>query len=159
MKRGWRWEFDFAKNCPSDSARLPEIDDLESYVLNLRFFIQDNEPSSIRNISKLYAAKFGDTKVQTDFESLRSLWKSQLDNPLWFKYNKHKLTYGELFQGMIYAKLAHSNSESHRVFASLVANPFGYVLALDSFLRCIDLIHNCLVLMRNLNVEAFRNDA
>jgi hypothetical protein len=159
MKNGWRWEYDFAENRPGDNARLPELDHLESYVLNLRFFLQDNEPSSIRNIAKLYETSHANTQAQKDFESIRSLFNNQLNNQIWFKYNNRTLTYHQLFDGMIYAKFAHSNTEAHPVLASLVSNPFGYMLALDSFLRCIDLVHNCLVLMRNLNNETFRDDA
>lgn len=52
--KGWKVSWDFENDRPSDEARMPELESLEAYILNLRFLLQDNEPTSLRNIASLY---------------------------------------------------------------------------------------------------------
>lgn len=56
--RGCKFSFDFTTNNLGSDAVLPDLEFIESYVLNLRFFIQDNEPTSLRNMGKLYDAHY-----------------------------------------------------------------------------------------------------
>lgn len=155
MRKGWKWGYNFVEDSPSETSIMPEIDDLEAYVLNLRFFIQDNEKSSIRNIANLYKNKCASPELRANFEHIRKFLNFSLEQKLWFKYNTHSLTYRELMEGIIYGKMAHTNHKNHSTVISLTKTGFGNTLAIASFLKCIDIVHQCLIEIRNINRVAF----
>jgi DNA-directed RNA polymerase sigma subunit (sigma70/sigma32) len=64
---GWKVSWDFENNRPGDEARMPELESLEAYVLNLRFFIQDNEPTSLRNLAAVYSKECRDQRYLEQF--------------------------------------------------------------------------------------------
>ena len=134
---------------------MPDIEYLEAYVLNLRFFIQDNEPTSLRNLASLYERECRDQHLLARFRQVRDTINSELDRSIWFKFNDQTVTYRVIFNGMIYSRFAHSERNQHALFQQMSDHPFGYMLAMDSFLRCIDLVHRGLVLVRDLNTCAF----
>ena len=41
--------FDFEAKRQAENARVPELEHLEGYVLNLRFFVQNSESTSLKN--------------------------------------------------------------------------------------------------------------
>jgi DNA-directed RNA polymerase sigma subunit (sigma70/sigma32) len=64
---GWKVSWDFENNRPGDEARMPELESLEAYILNLRFFIQDNEPTSLRNLAAVYSKECRDQRYLEQF--------------------------------------------------------------------------------------------
>jgi len=94
---GWKFSFDFTTNALSQNAILPDLENIENYVLNLRFFIQDNEPISLRNLSKLYETHCPDQKIKEKFIELRKLFNSELDRTWPFRFNKKTLLYRDIF--------------------------------------------------------------
>lgn len=154
---GWKLAFDFTTNTPSIDSVLPDLELVESYVLNLRFFIQDKDPISLRNLSKFYETNCPDQEIKKKFVELHRIFNSELDKEWPFLYNDQKLTFRDIFDGFIYSKIAHRNVNRHKIFHNLTKHPFGYFLALDYFLRCINFVHEILTMIGNLNKVAFAN--
>lgn len=154
---GWRFSFDFKTNTLSANSSFPDLEFIESYVLNLRFFIQDNESISIHNLSKFYDKYCHDKEVVSNFTELREIFKSEFNKSWPFLINGKKLTYYDIFNGFIYSKIAHSKPENHSIFQNFTKKSFGYYLALDYFLRCINLIHDILTMISHLNKTAFND--
>jgi len=136
---------------------MPEREHLEAYVLNLRFFIQNKEPTSLRNMARLYERECKNGPLIIRFRTIRDRINSELDRTLWYRFNGKAVTYRMVFEGMIYSQFAHADRNKHQLFLDLSDHPFGYMLAMDSFLRCIILVHSGLLLIRNLNTVAFGN--
>lgn len=154
-KPGWKFSFDFTTNAPKSDAILPDLENIESYVLNLRFFIQNNEPISLHNLSKFYEIHCQDKEMKSKFSELRYILNSELDK-LWpFRFNNQKLKFRDIFDGFIYTKLAHSKVASRKIFHDMTKQPFGYYLTLDYFLRCISFVHDILTMISLLNKKAF----
>ncbi|MFZ3046861.1 MAG: hypothetical protein WA151_13185 [Desulfatirhabdiaceae bacterium] len=153
--RGCKFSFDFTTNNLGSDAVLPDLEFIESYVLNLRFFIQDNEPTSLRNMGKLYDTHYYGQEINERFAQLREVFNSELDRKWLFRFNEKEVTYRDIFMGFIYAELAHSKVERHSVFHDMTRHPFGYYLAFDSFLRCINFAHDILSIINQLNKTAF----
>ena len=151
----WRVAWDFQTDQAGEDALMPDVEHLEAYVLNLRFFIQDNEPTSLRNIGLLYESDCQDPSLVAQFNAVRDMINSELDRSTWFRFNGQTVTYGAIFMGMIYSEFAHADRNKHALFQQMSAHGFGYMLAMDSFLRCVHLVHRGLVLVRNLNASAF----
>lgn len=154
---GWRFSFDFKTNAPNSDSNFPDLEYIESYILNLRFFFQDNEPISIHNFSKFYNKYCQDKEVVNKFLELRDILNSELDKSWPFLINGQKLTFRDIFNGFIYTKIAHSKIGGHEVFQNLTKQSFGYYLALDYFIRCISLVHDILIMINHLNKIAFAN--
>jgi hypothetical protein len=57
--------------------------------------------------------------------------------------------------GMIYSRFAHTNRGEHDLFETMTTHPFGYMLAMDEFLRCIRVVHAGLLFVNKLNADAF----
>jgi hypothetical protein len=85
---GWKFSFNFTTNGLEPDATFPDLEYLESYVLNLRFFIQNNESISIHNLKNIYDKYSIDNDVKEKFDELRDLFNSELDKPIHFLFNK-----------------------------------------------------------------------
>ena len=155
IANGIHFVFNCAKNDIDKKAKFPSLEMIESYVLNLRFFIQKNEPISIINLSKIYEENKVEKELKGNFILAREIFNNELDKYCPFMPNNKKVTYREMFDGMIYAILAHSNREKHKDFFEMTKGKFGYYLAMDTFLRCIDFIHTKLAVINYLNKKAF----
>lgn len=55
---------------------------------------------------------------------------------------------------MIYSGFAHANKHDHQLFDKMATHPFGYMLAMDEFLRCIRVVHTRLLFVNRLNAVA-----
>src|SRR6267378_1273441 len=148
---GWKTSWDFEADRSGDDAKMPELEHLEAYILNLRFFVQDNELTSLRNIAALYKKECKDAELLKQFGEVRDAMNGALDRELWFRFNNQAMTYRTLFLGMIYTRFAHSSKGKHELFEQMVAHPFGYMMAMNEFLKCIGVIHAAVVVFNKLN--------
>jgi hypothetical protein len=155
-KSGWKFSWDMQNERPSAKARMPDLEFIESYVLNLRFFILQNESTSWPNMAKLYRKYCSSVEHVKKFEEIRKRHDSELNKQLWFKVNDEPINYRELFLGMINSQIAHSNQKhKHPLFKGLKKDSFSFHFAVDGFLRCIDFSHTCLAHVNSLNCQAF----
>ena len=111
----------------------PSREQLESFVVRLRFFIQDNEPTSLRNISKLLKddpsvpeqliddVDAVRNDLQAAFNSLppiRVSSKADPDPPTW----------GEIWDVFIYGELAHANKVKRERYERWMQHGPSFVL-------------------------------
>jgi len=80
--KGWKVSWNFETDQPGDDARMPDVEHLEAYILNLRFFIQDNEPTSLRNIGSLYESNCQAPSLIARFSAVRDTINSELDRSI-----------------------------------------------------------------------------
>jgi hypothetical protein len=152
---GWKLSWDLVNDQLADDGRMPEIEHLEAYILNLRFFIQNNEPTSLQNMDAVYQSECSDPELLKQFQEVRDAMNGALDHDLWFRFNDQRITYGMLFRGMIYSRLAHASKEKHTLFDQMTTHPFGLAMAMNEFLKCICVVHAALVFVNTLNTKAF----
>src|SRR5215207_5880128 len=58
------WQVSFQEGTVTTSNRYgPDNESIEAFVLTFRFFIQDNEPSSIRSMAKRYRRLYEDSLI------------------------------------------------------------------------------------------------
>ena len=156
IKPGWKISWDVQNNKPADDAKIPKLEFIEAYILNLRFFIQNNEPISLSKMSALYRTYCECTDFVTQFERVRSKFNNELDKTLFYKVNDKPITYRQVFDGMIFSQFAHSNQkDKHVLFDGLKKNSCTYWWTMDTFLRCINFVHTCLAEVNELNKQAF----
>ena len=91
---------------------LPQQDIIDAFVLTIRFFIQDNECSSLNNLSNLYNQFPLSKKTIKDFKTARNKLNSEFEKKTSFHLNfRNKathLTHRDVFDTFIYGGLAHA---------------------------------------------------
>lgn len=126
------------------SHNLPDQDAIDAFVLTMRFFIQDNEPTSLCNMAKLYNDITVSSNIKDDFNWVRNKLNSELSKKSMFNLQNKHLSRGEIFDTVIYGGLAHAKKEKKEDFdkwmrieplAAFVIAEFNNVLIY--FLDCI----------------------
>lgn len=84
---------------------------IDSLLLSLRFFIQDNEPISIRNLNSLYSKSDIDNSFKLRFDESRKWLLLYLDGKCVVEENGVILTRREVFERFVYGEHAHSTKE------------------------------------------------
>jgi hypothetical protein len=128
----------------------PSEESIEAFVLTLRFFIQDNEPSSLRKMTGHFEQllKLGliteNTKVQWD--AARAAINGYLDTPTAYSESveKHgaviredRYTYRQIMEVFVYGGLAHSNEQYSTTFKQWQANGLMFPLLEHFFIDTI----------------------
>jgi hypothetical protein len=115
-----------------DSAE-PNLEATEAFVLTLRFFVQDNEPISIRNIARLYESLPVSDEIKALVQEVRSNLLHRLESFTPLALEGQRLRYSEIFDTLLNGWLAHGRDKAKREKATRwKAHPrrFAYVRAL-----------------------------
>lgn len=103
----------------------PSQESVDAFVLTFRFFIQDNEISSFKNIANIYDNLVKDQFSKNLFNTARNQLNQFLDSPnkLGIVYDNQGLTNRTIMETFIYGGLAHANKEKQKMFKELMAIP------------------------------------
>jgi len=128
-------------------STLPDTDSIDAFVLNIRFFIQNNEKSSFENISKIYDELNIENKYKVQVEEARKELNSYLDSESHININNKKITRRNIFDTYIYGGLAHANPQKKKIYDEWMKEPmlsqflnFEFVNILTDFIRIINYI-------------------
>ncbi len=111
----------------SASRYGPDNEAVDAFVLTFRFFVQDNEPSSIRNTAnryrRLYQASLIPAELLGNFEDARNKLLNYLasNTPLVLgsqdtNVRPRAITYQEVFDVFMWGGLAHANRQQKEQF-------------------------------------------
>ena len=120
----------------------PEGEEVEAFVLTLRFLIQDNEPISLRNMRKLYDELPIPRGLAEEFRAQCQQLNDFLDSETGLSIEEGKrLTYRNILDLFVYGSLAHtSNARSRQAYREISRTDFfplfqlHFVEALRAFL-------------------------
>jgi len=87
----------------------PDQDNIDAFTLNFRFFIQDNEPTSIRNLKDIFDSKFVTSEEKKNFTDMRKKIEKYLTSKSNLKIFEKNITCGELMNIFIFGDLSHGN--------------------------------------------------
>jgi len=127
----------------------PSREAIDAFVLTFRFFIQDNEISSFKNIASIYESLPVDPEFNKRFLSARDSVNQLLDSPnlLNIVFDEVKPTNREVLDVFIYGGLAHANPKKSHVYKewmsfspSAIIFEACFVSILSHVLRAIDFI-------------------
>ncbi len=114
---GWNIETSFSR---------ADDESVEAIVLTLRFFIQDNEPCSLRNLHRIYS----ETKEISHLAGLFNESRDRINNILSEPAQPQKpqdgtVTHRDILNAFIYGDLSHSNPEHRNRFKKWKADPMS----------------------------------
>ena len=142
--------------------RLPIDEEIESFVLTIRLFIQDNEACSIRNLTSKTYSKLPDyRKEKIKFIEARNelnLYLDSTDDSLNITDNGEILKRREIFDTIIYGGLAHANDEIKRKkYKEWMGNPILGPIYEAEFVQILSTILRFLLFFQEIN-ESLIND-
>jgi hypothetical protein len=94
----------------------PDDDAIKAFVLTFRFFIQDNERCSIRNVAKIYEDLDIPGEMKYDFRNNRNGINKFLNKHSLLKLNNENVLLSKIIDVFFYGGLAHANEEKKRIY-------------------------------------------
>jgi hypothetical protein len=132
----------------------PKEESLGSVALTLRFFIQNNEPTSLFNMGNLYQGLEIDVAIVDEFFGFRQQINTYLDSPSNFAISdERKLTHRDIMEIFVYGDLAHANKDCEATFKSVSQTSFFPLFQAD-FTRTLGYIIKILIEIRHVNKKA-----
>ena len=129
----------------------PSEKTVEATVLTLRFFIQNNESTSLSNMAKLYSNPNIEPRLSTQFSEIRDQVSTCLDTPSNLSISEEgPMTHLEILNLFIYGNLAHANATAEANYRSISQTAF-FPLFQDAFTKTVHLLISALNEIQNIN--------
>lgn len=129
----------------------PDGEAIDAFVLTIRFFVQDNETISLRNIADLYAGLQVDKDLVDKFSDARTKTNATLGKQSPIKLNNTDLTFRAIFEVFLWGGLAHANPRKKEVYDTWVLNPILFPLLQNEFVYTLGIVLNMIFFTRELN--------
>lgn len=142
------------------SRHGPDAESIDAFCLTIRFFVQDNEPSSFRNLSAVYAFLHGqgiiDKATVDEYEQARALFTVLRQSiPLTpVIYQGHNYSPWEVFDVFLYGGLAHSKPEKRALYDRWQTIHPLFLVMEHTFVQTLAQIVKIIDIVRPLNVAA-----
>jgi len=150
----WNWETE--EENTHFERRGPTKEDIKAFLLDYRFFIQDNEKSSFRNLKELFSSNLLKVKFESRFDSARDALNDFLDSKsnIPITYNEEVLTRRKVIDTFIYGGFAHANEAKRQLFKEWQSIPFFFPLIESEFVYFLAKILDVIAFIKTLNLEA-----
>ena len=132
---------------PVYTRNLPDQDAIDAFVLTFRFFMQDNERMSFRNLDKLYGNPLIVPQANM-FEKQRANLNKTLNQNTDATINNETLTNSKILDIFFYGGLAHANVDKKKIFDIWKSNShlflfleFNFCSLLEYILRIINNVY------------------
>jgi hypothetical protein len=115
----------------------PTEEEIDAFVLTYRFFVQDNEPTSLRHIEELYLTLPFDTRWKNAVRQTRGALNRYLDAGAPFKFRGKSLTRREFHDTFLWGGLAHAHPAKKALFDQWRSDPAFFALLLTEFVAIL----------------------
>jgi len=134
----------------------PGDESVDAFVLTLRFFVQDNEPCSFRNMSKIYESLKIPEQKKKAFEYARNFVNNHLDKKSSYTINNVELTRRNIFETFMYGGLSHANPDKKQEYNGWMENPILGPLLQNEFIFTLGNLLNAIFYVERLNEEVMK---
>lgn len=138
-------------------GQLPNEHEVGEFVLTFRFFIQDNEKCSLRNMRNMYKTMPVSSELRADFAKMTEDLNVILDSKpkgLELNINNESITNRKIMEVFVYGELAHADEEKAKIFADWKQIPLMFPLLEFKFSSILELILRALRYARKVNEKA-----
>jgi len=136
--------------------RGPDDESIDAFVLTFRFFIQDNEKSSFRNLASIYDTLLISEEKRNNFKEARDHINNALDTTSFLNIDGVALTYRHIIDTFIYGGLSHANERKKKEYDIWMINPFTNQIVTNEFVHILGHIFSVIFYIRNLNAEVIK---
>jgi hypothetical protein len=138
----------------------PDQESIDAFILTFRFFVQDNEPSSLHNLAGFYRDAGSSLRAETikRFNKARESINDYLGESSFMNFENHMLTYQEIFEVFIWGGLAHAYAQKglKERFDRWKGVSDVFQVLESEFVRMLANILKAIFYIRELNKEAIR---
>jgi hypothetical protein len=135
-------------------TRHPSQEEIDSFVNNIRFFIQDNETTSFRNLAQKYDGLPVPEDLKMEFHKLRTKLNHWLDSKSSLGLGGAPLTHRQIFETFIYGDVAHQSRKKRELFDRWRESPVGFPLFEAQFVDIIGKFSGFLAEASDINGKA-----
>lgn len=133
--------------------RGPSDEAIDAFVLTFRFFIQDNEKSSFRNMAAIYEQLPILEERKEEFKMARKCFNDFLDSNSFLHIDGQLLTYRHILDTFVYGSLSHANERKKKEYDLWMLNPFSNQIVTNEFVVTLARVFDVIFYIRNLNNE------
>jgi hypothetical protein len=97
----------------------PDDESVDAFVLTSRFFVQNNEPSSLGALERIVDDPGLSAKWKAEYKRVRAEFNDYRDmpaGPMQIMSGGHTYTHGEIWDVFVFGALAHANEAKQRQF-------------------------------------------
>jgi hypothetical protein len=94
----------------------PNQENIDAFILTFRFFIQDNEAISIRNLKKFFDSNFVTNDEKNKFNAIRTSLNNFLSESSSFIFKEENISNRVLMETFIYGGLSHATKGKKEKF-------------------------------------------
>ena len=134
----------------------PEGESIDAFVLTYRFFIQDNEKISFRNMSKIYDGREITQDKKEAFKNIRETINNFLNSNSFLTINGKTYTHREIQGIFIYGGLAHANETKKRTFDRWKRNQLLFGILENEFVFILSDILDAIQAIARLNLSVLK---
>jgi hypothetical protein len=136
------------------SVHMPNEEATDAFVLTLRYFLQDNESISIRQMAKLYQSMPVSQNLKDRYAGLRDRINTALDSRSPIDFEGEGLTHRDVLYVFLYGGLAHANRDKKAQFDEWGKNELLFAAMQMIFNRAILGLLQFLVSAHLANMQA-----
>ena len=132
----------------------PKGESIDSVVLTLRFFLQNNEPTSLFNMAILYQELGVDSTTVDEFLQVQQEINNYLESHSNLAIsNARRMTHREIMEMFLWGDLSHANKNHEATFKAVSQTPFFPLFQAD-FVGTLCCVIRGLREIRNVNRKA-----
>lgn len=130
----------------------PNQENIDAFILTFRFFIQDNEATSIRNLQKFFDSEFVTNEEKNRFNAVRKNLNSFLSESTNLIFKDENISNYMLMDTFIYGDLSHAKKPKKDKFNLWMSRGYAqeffwhkFLIIIFSVLQSIQYIKNILL--------------
>ncbi len=126
------WEADQAGQV---TVTGPDDEALAALALTIRFFIQDGDGISFREMARIYDDSSVPEDIRARYRAVREAINGFLDGPSMFDLYGEVISHRRLLEVFLYGSLAHVNREKHETLERWRTIPLVFAMMENAFSR------------------------
>ena len=135
-------------------SHLPDDEDIESYVLTLRLFLQRLDRIDLKSIATTYESLPVSSTLQTRAGGIAKSVELYLDAQSPIIIDQQRLSRRTVWETILYGGLAHANPDKHPTYVTWTADELKRVVTHDQFVDIALVITQAIFDMRHVNIDA-----
>lgn len=125
----------------------------DAFVLTFRFFYQDNEGSSFRNMAEVYEALPVIKERKEVFQAIREAINEFLDRKSAINVDDYRFSEREIIDIFVYGGMSHANKQKEREYEKWMSDPFIKALTTSYFVFNLGTVMQAILDVRALNEQ------
>ncbi|WDE09367.1 hypothetical protein [Thalassomonas haliotis] len=151
LSKEFKLEINITSGGPLETSCIrPDQDNIDAFVLNFRYFIQNNEPTSIRNLTQFFNSDLVTQEERSNFNLLRSNIKDFLSSSSNLAMFEKNFSHSDLMDVFIYGGISHATKDKAEKFNSIMEREDASEFFWHKFIIILSFMMQAIVYLKNM---------